>query len=77
MEAINLADAKAQLSALVDRVQGGEAIEILRRGRPVAHLTAASTPRKKIDLGMLRALTAGMEQGAPGTVREMRDEDRY
>ncbi|WP_294061719.1 type II toxin-antitoxin system Phd/YefM family antitoxin [Sphingomonas sp.] len=38
MERINLADAKARLSAIVDRVEAGESIEIVRRGKPVARL---------------------------------------
>ena len=38
---INLADAKAHLSALVDRVERGEEIAIYRRGRPAAILVPA------------------------------------
>jgi prevent-host-death family protein len=58
MGAVNLADAKAHLSQLVDRVQAGGTIDITRRGRPVARLTAVARPRKRIDLAMLDALTA-------------------
>lgn len=36
METVNLADAKAHLSELVDRVEGGDSIAITRRGKPVA-----------------------------------------
>jgi hypothetical protein len=36
MDAINLADAKAQVSELVDRVEAGDSIDITRRGKPVA-----------------------------------------
>ena len=36
MDAINLADAKAHLSELVDRVEAGDSIDITRRGKPVA-----------------------------------------
>jgi prevent-host-death family protein len=35
---INIADAKAQLSALVDRAAAGEEIVLSRAGRPVARL---------------------------------------
>lgn len=45
MDAIRLADAKARLSELVDRVEAGESIDITRRGKPVARLTAAARPR--------------------------------
>src|SRR3546814_5158991 len=33
MDAINLADAKARLSELVDRVEAGDSIDITRRGK--------------------------------------------
>ena len=39
MDVINLADAKAHLSELVDRVEAGGSIAITRRGKPVARLT--------------------------------------
>ncbi len=38
MDAISLADAKAHLSELVDRVEAGASIGITRRGKPVARL---------------------------------------
>lgn len=79
MAAINLADAKSHLSELVDRVEAGETIHITRRGKPVARLTAAAQPRKKIDHNLLRTLTAMMPPQAPAVemVRAMRDGDRY
>lgn len=80
MDAIKLAEAKARLSELVDRVEAGETVEITRRGKPVARLTTVARPRKKIDLALLRALTAGMPpQAEPAAelVRGMRDGDRY
>ena len=45
MDAINLADAKAHLSELVDRVEAGDSIDITRRGKPVARLTAVARLR--------------------------------
>ena len=33
---VNLAQAKARLSELLDKVENGEAVVITRRGRPVA-----------------------------------------
>ncbi len=80
MGAINLADAKAHLSKLVDRVQAGGSIDIIRRGKPVARLTAVARPRKPIDAALLHALTATMppqSQSAADLVRSMRDSDRY
>jgi prevent-host-death family protein len=80
MDEISLADAKAHLSELVDRVEAGDSIDITRRGKPVARLTAATGPRKRIDRAMLQALTATMPsqgQHAADLVRSMRDGDRY
>ncbi len=80
MSAINLADAKAHLSELVDRVEAGDSIDITRRGEPVARLTAVTRPRKRVDATLLRALTEAMPpqaQDAADLVRSMRDGDRY
>lgn len=80
MENVNLADAKTHLSELVDRAEAGEAVTILRRGRPVARLTAVASPRKKIDLQELRALTNAMKpsgSSAARLIRALRDEARY
>ena len=80
MDTISLADAKARLSELVDRVEAGDSIEITRRGKAVARLTAPTRPRKRIDVGLLQSLTATMPlqtEGAADLVRSMRDGDRY
>jgi prevent-host-death family protein len=81
MDAINLADAKAHLSELVDRVEAGDTIDITRRGKPVARLTAVVRPRQRVDVALLQALTATMPrqqaEGAADLVRSMRDGDRY
>jgi prevent-host-death family protein len=80
MDAINLADAKAHLSELVDRVEAGDSIDITRRGKPVARLTSVAKPRKPIDATLLQALTATMPpqtESAADLVRAMRDGDRY
>lgn len=80
MGAINLADAKAHLSELIDRVEAGDSIDITRRGKPVARLTAVARPRRRIDAALLRSLTATMPpqaEGAADLVRSMRDGDRY
>ena len=53
MNAINLAEAKAHLSELVDRVEAGESIDITRRGKAVARLTTVAKPRKRIDSAAL------------------------
>ncbi len=79
MAAINLAEAKAHLSELVDRVEAGGTVEITRRGKPVARLVAAAGPRKRIDASGLQALTKTLppQPESAGLVRAMRDTDRY
>ena len=58
MDAINLADAKAHLSELVDRVEAGESIDITRRGKPVARLDCGGPAPQADRPAMLQALTA-------------------
>lgn len=80
MDTIKLADAKAHLSELVDRVEVGDSIDITRRGKPVARLTSLARPRKRIEVALLQALTATMPLqtvSAADLARSMRDDDRY
>ena len=80
MTAVSLADAKARLSELIQRTEAGETIEITRRGRPVARLSAIEQPRQPIDFEALRRLRDSMpyqEQSAGEFIRWMRDTDRY
>ncbi|MCL2713671.1 MAG: type II toxin-antitoxin system prevent-host-death family antitoxin [Alphaproteobacteria bacterium] len=74
------ADAAVRLSDLVDRVQPGEVIDIIQRGKTVARLVSAKKPRKPVDVNMLRSLTDSMPrqtEDAADLVRSMRDTDRY
>jgi prevent-host-death family protein len=80
MNSISLAEAKAHLSELVDRVEAGDTVSITRRGKEVARLTSADQPRRRIDPATLRAVTNAMpmqREDAAAFVRRMRDEDRY
>ncbi len=80
MGSINLAEAKARLSELVERAAAGDTVCITRRGKPLAQITAVDTVRKPIDLSALRALTDAMpvqRESARDLVRRMRDQDRY
>lgn len=80
MDKVSLADAKAHLSELVDRVEAGDSIDITRRGKPVARLTVVGRPRKRIDAALLQSVTATMQpqaENAADLVRRMRDGDRY
>ncbi len=80
MGSISLAAAKAQLSELVARAGSGETARITRRGNPVAQITAVETPRERIDLAALRAMTDAMppqRESARKFMRRVRDAARY
>ena len=80
LNTVSLAEAKARLSELVDRVISGEKITITRRGKPVAQLAPTLEPRKAIDTKALRALTDAMPKSSAGArkfMRAMRDGERY
>jgi len=44
MRSVGLAQAKAQLSALLDAVESGDEVVITRRGQPVAHQKISGQP---------------------------------
>jgi prevent-host-death family protein len=76
MVTVSLAQAKAQLSELLNKVEAGEEIVITRRGRPVAHLMPISTPKQKLgSLAEFRAKMPVLRQPSSVLLREMRDED--
>lgn len=80
MRRVPLAQAKAQLSALLDAVEGGEEVVITRRGRPVARVVREQPhPAEGSDwVGRLRALHGhqpGPEGSAVALLRELRDQD--
>ena len=80
MESYSLADAKAHLSELIDKVEAGETVEITRRGKTVARVVPPERKLKKLDVERLRRLTASQplqKRGAGEFVRWMRDTDRY
>lgn len=77
---ISLAQAKAHLSELIERVEDGDSVIITKRGRQVAKLSNINQPRKAIDLNALQALTNSMplqKVNAGEFMRNLRDGDRY
>ena len=77
MQSINLTEAKAQLSELMDRVEAGEEVVITRHGRAVARLSPVVPPRKPIDVEALAEFAKTMprlSKSSAELIREMRDE---
>jgi prevent-host-death family protein len=75
MVQVTVAEAKTQLSSLLDAVQAGQAVVITRRGKPIAELV----PRLHVRdlLPQLEALRSSLpEQPTSGaeTLRALRDE---
>lgn len=80
MKTVNLAEAKAKLSALVEEAGAGETVCITKHGKPVAQLVPVEQPRKPLDIERLRAHLEMMpmqKEDAGTFIRRMRDEERY
>jgi prevent-host-death family protein len=79
MVTVSLAQAKARLSELLDKVERGEEIIVTRHGRAVARILSAAQPKKPIPLDELAAFRATMPSLSRPSVellREMRDDER-
>lgn len=75
MDAVNLADAKAHLSELVSKAEGGEETVIMRRGQPVAKLVPIAIPKKAFrSLADFRATLPMARKSSADLIRQMRDE---
>jgi prevent-host-death family protein len=80
MSTHSVAEAKNQLSKLINRALNGEGVVITRRGQPVVELRPVRTPPRPIteaDIEWLRVHRVGrsMPKTDAGTlVSEMRDE---
>lgn len=74
---VTVAEAKSQLSSLLDAVEAGQAVVITRRGKPIAELVPRCALRDLLP--QLQALRDALpEQQASGveTMRALRDESR-
>ena len=82
MRSFSVAQAKAQLSTLLDAVEAGEDVEITRRGRAVARLTA---PEQAADLSFdlnafLAAATSQPMHNGPAAdtfIENLREQARF
>ena len=75
MSTVSLAEAKAKLSEILDKVEAGEEVVITRRGRPVARITCARTPLQPVkSLADLRAGLPRTRRSSARSIRQLRDE---
>jgi prevent-host-death family protein len=75
MVTVNLAQAKANLSELIDKVEGGQGVVITRHGKPVARLSAIVQPKKPIrPMAGFRATMPRWRTSSAKLLRQMRDE---
>lgn len=75
MREVNVRDARAQLAELLDAVEAGEDITIVRRGTPIARVVrydAAGSPFP--DRSGLRESLPETRTSAAETVRALREE---
>jgi antitoxin (DNA-binding transcriptional repressor) of toxin-antitoxin stability system len=77
---VSLAEAKAHLSELMERVAAGDEVVITKHGKPVGRLSRPNRPCQPVDLQALRALTQRMTEQPESVdtfMRRLRDESRY
>lgn len=76
---LNLAEAKARLSELTERVAHGDEVVITRHGKPVARIQQVRDKARRLDVAAFRRATAQQAEQAPAAafIRERRDGARY
>ncbi len=74
---VDHAYAKAYLSELLDKVEDGEDVLIIRRGRAVARISPVARPKTPLpleELAEFRASMPGLRRPSSELLREARDE---
>ncbi len=72
-----MAEAKTQLSSLLDAVEAGEAVVITRRGKPIAELVPRCSVRDLLpQLAALREALPEQQVNGVETMRLLREESR-
>lgn len=69
MRQVQISEAKAHLSSLIERVEGGEEIIIARRGRAVARLVPEPRcARSAVDVLRMAWKAGGLDMVAPSVL---------
>lgn len=75
---VNVKEARAKISSLLDRTQKGEEVVIVRRGKRVARLVAVGDVSKRLpDLHTFRASISVKGTSLSRSVIRGRSEERY
>jgi len=78
MMQVTVAEAKTQLSRLLDAVEAGEAVVITRRGKPIAELVPRCSVRDLLpQLAALREALPEQPTTGVETMRALRDDSRH
>jgi prevent-host-death family protein len=76
MVTVSVANAKAHLSELLNKVEAGEDVVITRHGRPVAQVSAVLQPKLPLrSLAAFRATMPPSRVSSADLLRQMRDEE--
>ena len=71
---VSVAEAKAKLSELLNKIEEGEQVTITRRGKPVARIMSSKPFLPFESHADLRALQTSSPKSSTEHIREMRDE---
>lgn len=76
MQKINAKDARKNISQLLDQINSGEEIIILRRGKPVARMSKVEEDKTLLQFperSALRSKIPPMTQKSAALIRDIRD----
>ena len=78
MKSMSIKDARANFSALLDQVEAGDELVLIRRGKAVARIVPPHVRGRRLPkLGALRASLTVTGQPLSREVRRGRDRERY
>jgi prevent-host-death family protein len=80
MQTVNVREARAQISQLLDAVEAGEEIIIQRNGKPVAQLVPVKSSRSMVHFPDRRAFRQRFppsREDSVDLVRMLRDNERF
>ena len=78
MRSVNVSETRENLAQLLDAVEAGEEIMIIRRDRPVARLVPIERSMTTFrDRAALRAELPPMTEPADRAVQSLREEERF